>query len=711
MEKFKIMMCFVTVLACLNVSAQHDHHDDKCDSITHRHLSEVNVRGALLGKLSFQMQTIGTHTLQSHGVMTPADALHHVPGVSLTRDGTWATSVNIRGFSAARLLFMVDGDRMQTATDLAGVLSTVDMGSLEGIEIVKGAGSVLVGSGAMGGVVNFISKRPAYSEHFDSNGSFSTGFNTVNGLWQNNLNVNFTNHDWYLAVDGSYRKAANTMTPMGLLNNSQFNDASWGIRGGMKNKENQELLVNYNHFEAWDVGLPGGSVFAENAHVRYLGFKRNQLSGEYIFTDVSDVVKNVRLKAYTQNISREVENIANPSTAIFPSSLNVTSGVKATSDLYFNHYHNMSVGVEAWQLNHQTKRMKILTTALDTLYMGEQPTPNAKMLDVGVFANYRWVLDPKYWKINTGVRLDFIRTANDTSFIEVFKYKYVNGVKTELPMNHGVLFADGQKTEPAYSVHMDIVYTPDEHNELVFSVANAYRVASIEERFRYIDQGGILSVGNPDLKTEKGFFANLNYNYKGRSLSVKADFFANYLFDLITEVRGDYNTYPLNVEVGSFLPHALPPFWIFTNVDKALYLGGEAELKWMISPSLELLTHASYVYAKDLTTNEHLELIPPLHGMAALHYHFNELLGGFAEMDWEYELENDHGAGQEPHRHAIFHAGLHTTPRKVGFASLQLFGGVHNIMNKAFEEHLSSLRGLNRQEPGRNFFVKAKVQW
>ena len=700
MSKIKIVILITVVLLNLKATAQHHLNGESTDTVTHRQLAEINIHGTLNGKLNFPLQTIGVHEIQGHGVMTPANALHHVPGVALSRDAIWATSINIRGFSESKLLFMVDGDRMQTATDIAGALSTVDMGSLESIEIVKGAGSVLFGTGAMGGIVNFVSRRPGYSSVFDSSGSFSTGFSTVNNLWQNNLNVNFSNHDWYLALDGSYRTAQNTMTPAGILNNSQFNDASWGLKGGMKNGENKELLVNYNHFEAWNVGLPGGSAFPANATVRYLGFARNQLSGEYIFTNLTPTVKELKLKAYTQNISRDVENIVNATTAIFPGSLNVTSGLKATADLYFNHYNTMTVGAEGWLRDHKTTRLKI-STASDTILIGEQPTPDAKMLDVGVFAHYKWVLDPKYWTINAGARMDFIRTANDTAFKEIFKYKYENGVKTEIPEDDKILFSKGQKIEPAYSAHIDIEYTPNNRHQLILSFANAYRVASLEERFKYIDQAGILRVGDPDLKPEKGFFANLNYVYKGRSLMVRTDIFANYLFDLITEKLGTYMTVDGNSEQA----------WVNTNVDRALYLGGEAELKWLITPDLEFTTHASYVYAMDVVTKEHLSLIPPLHGVASLHYHFHEKLGAYAEMDWEYEIENEHGAGQEVHRHAIFNAGFHTTPRRLGFADIQFFGGAHNILNKAYEEHLSSLRGINRLEPGRNFFVKAKLMW
>lgn len=693
-----ILLTLAAFLFPVIAYSQQDHHghvqnNEVSDSLAHQYISEITVQGILANKLNFPYQMIHGEEAVSHGFITPANALHHVPGVALSRDAIWATSVNIRGFSEAKLLFLVDGDRMQTATDIAGVLSTVDMGNLEKIEVVKGAGSVIYGTGAMGGVVNFITKRPGYTTAFQTTGNVMTGFHTVNNLWENNLNVNLTNRDWYLAFDGSYRMAQNTRTPEGTLTNSQFNDASWGLKGGMRNGDDQELLVNYNHFEAWDVGLPGGSVFTPNATVRYMGFTRNQLSGEYIFTDLSYMLKMLSLKAYTQNIKREVENIVNPTTAVFPGSFNVTSGLKATADLYFNDYETMIVGIEGWNRDQQTSRMKI-STASDTIVIREQPTPKVNLFDIGVFAQHKWVVDPKYWTINTGLRLDFIRIANDTAFREISKYKYVNGVRTEMPANETVLFFKRTKNEIAYSAHIDVAYKPADRHKLILSLANAYRVASIEERFKYIDQQGKLLVGNPDLKPEKGLFSNLSYAYTGKKLSINTDVFANYLFDLIAEKEGNY---------------AGKAAWINTNIDRALYLGGELDLKWLVTHDLEFETHASYVYAVDATTKEHLPFIPALHGIVKLHYHFHDKIGAYAEMDWEYESDEEHGEQHEAHRHAIFNAGFHTTPREIGLIKLQFMGGVQNLLNLAYEEHLSSLRGINRLEPGRNIFLKAKV--
>lgn len=669
------------------------------DTIKHRNIKEIVVYGLKSNSVVLPSVEVSKQNIEKISAFTPADALQHATGISLSRDGIWATSVNVRGFSEQRLLILTDDDRILTATDISAALSTVDMNSVEKIEVIKGAASVIYGSGAMGGVVNFISERPEYTQLLHTKGNVTSGYNTVNKLWANSANVQLTNSDWYLTVNGIYRTAQNTMTPDGLLKNSQFNDAAWGIKGGKKFGDNQEFLVNYNHFEAWNVGLPGGSAFPATAVVRYLGVNRNQLSGEYIFTELNDIIKKLSIKAYNQNISRDVENQVNAMTRILPSSLNQTSGVKAIADLYFNDYNTMKVGAESWVRKQKTSRLKMVYPS-DTVFIAEQPTPNASMFDAGVFAQYRWIISPKYFTLNSGVRLDFIRTENDTSFLEVFKYKLIPGDRLYLPANRKVLFLPATSYNLSYAAHIDLEYTPLKQHRFVLSLANAYRAASIEERFKYIDQAGTLRVGNPGLKPEKGFFSNLNYTYRNNNLKVDVDLFANYLFDLITEKSEIYSN-------GGVISERL----INTNVDEAMFTGAEVELNWILSKQFWIISNASYTRARDINTNTFLPQIPPLHGEFSLNYRMEKKFE--AALTVLAAVDQNQVAAKEPTTkgHVIFNFDIHSVPFVLKNSYLQLFAGADNILNTAYYNHLSTTRGINRLEPGRNIFVKVKWGW
>lgn len=655
-------------------------------------LNELKVYSLATNNLTLPYIAVDNKTIEIKNFNTPADALQAETGMWVARDGVWASSINVRGLSEQRLLFLVDKDRLQSATDIAGVLSTVDMSAIEKIEVIKGSGSVIYGTGAMGGVVNFVSKRPTYSDDYITSGKISTGFSTVNNLWRNTLNINFTNKTWYIALNGSYRTAKDAQTPTGILQNSQFNDASWGLKGGMKYGDTQELLVNYNHFEAWDVGIPGGNAFSTNATVRYASIKRNQLSGEYLFKEISSFIKELRIKAYTQNISCDVENKPNATNLILPASLNTTSGISATAELYFNDYNTITAGLESWVRNSETNRMKI-QLGQDTTVITENPTPRAQMLDVGLFSVYKKVIDPRHLNMNFGARLDYIRTLNDTSFNRLKYYKIADGVQTAIPFTKTSIFDANVNHNISYALHIDLNYSPISKHKFSLQFANAYRVASIEERFKYIDLGNGVRLGDPNLKPEKGLFSNLSYTLTENKLLMKLDFFGNFLYDLITETKTSPTTYQ-NV-----------------NIDQAFLTGAEFELNWLINKSFKFNTNGSFVYARNVKEKTFLPQIPPAHGLVSLSYFGNKKLETTLSVFWTAAQRNIAPTETVTNGYILLNYDIHSTPLKYRNSYFQIFAGVDNILDKAYKNHLFSNRGLDFYEPGRNFFAKLKWSW
>ncbi|MDE2028479.1 MAG: TonB-dependent receptor, partial [Candidatus Omnitrophica bacterium] len=72
------------------------------------------------------------------------------------------TQINMGQFgesSTANVLILVDGRRLNTADLAAPDLSLIDLNSVDHIEIIQGAGSVLYGDNADGGVINIVTKK------------------------------------------------------------------------------------------------------------------------------------------------------------------------------------------------------------------------------------------------------------------------------------------------------------------------------------------------------------------------------------------------------------------------------------------------------------------------------------------------------------------------------------------------------------------------
>ena len=83
------------------------------------------------------------------------------PGVLVQKTANGKGSPFIRGFTGFRNLLLIDGIRLNHAAFREGpnqYWATVDPLSVSRIELIKGQGSVLYGSDAIGGTVNVITK-------------------------------------------------------------------------------------------------------------------------------------------------------------------------------------------------------------------------------------------------------------------------------------------------------------------------------------------------------------------------------------------------------------------------------------------------------------------------------------------------------------------------------------------------------------------------
>ena len=97
---------------------------------------------------------------------TTADLLASSGEVFIQKSQQGGGSPMIRGFSTNRLLYSVDGVRMNTAIFRSGNIQNVislDAFATENTEIMFGPGSVIYGSDAIGGVMSFTTLTPQFS--------------------------------------------------------------------------------------------------------------------------------------------------------------------------------------------------------------------------------------------------------------------------------------------------------------------------------------------------------------------------------------------------------------------------------------------------------------------------------------------------------------------------------------------------------------------
>lgn len=103
--------------------------------------------------------------------------LYSIPGVEMGMHG-YVTSIKIQGYSADYYAFLIDGEEIAGLKSGSPDFSRLSPENIERVEVIKGAGSALYGSSAIGGVVNIITKQAK-----EPISGYLTGSYTMPGEW------------------------------------------------------------------------------------------------------------------------------------------------------------------------------------------------------------------------------------------------------------------------------------------------------------------------------------------------------------------------------------------------------------------------------------------------------------------------------------------------------------------------------------------------
>lgn len=113
-----------------------------------------------------KIDVTGARQIEFVNPQTSADLLANTGKVFVQKSQLGGGSPMIRGFATNRLLLSVDGVRMNNAIFRGGNLQNVisiDPFAIHNTEVIFGPGSVIYGSDAIGGVMNFYTKKAEFS--------------------------------------------------------------------------------------------------------------------------------------------------------------------------------------------------------------------------------------------------------------------------------------------------------------------------------------------------------------------------------------------------------------------------------------------------------------------------------------------------------------------------------------------------------------------
>ena len=137
----------------------------------------------------------------------------------------------IRGFEANKILLVIDGVRMNNAIYRSGHLQNVlriDPMVLNQAEVLFGAGSVIYGSDALGGVIHFTSMQPEFAKtkKFETKSGFSASFQSAANFFSVHTHVALSWEKWASLTSISY----NSFDDLTIGNNRTSKWENNGIR-------------------------------------------------------------------------------------------------------------------------------------------------------------------------------------------------------------------------------------------------------------------------------------------------------------------------------------------------------------------------------------------------------------------------------------------------------------------------------------------------
>jgi len=175
-----------------------------------------------------KIDVIKSEVISGSGSPNFTEALTKIPGVDMISKGSGISKPVIRGLAMNDILVLNNGVRYENYQYSDHHPLGIDEFGIESVEVIKGPASLLYGSDAIGGVVDFVKEKPApigqiigdYNMQLYSNSQGAT----------TNLGVKGASQNFFWGIRGGGKTNADYYQGGGeLVPNSRFNE--WSVKG------------------------------------------------------------------------------------------------------------------------------------------------------------------------------------------------------------------------------------------------------------------------------------------------------------------------------------------------------------------------------------------------------------------------------------------------------------------------------------------------
>ncbi|MBJ9596726.1 TonB-dependent receptor [Citrobacter werkmanii] len=537
------------------------------------------------------IQVIDRQTLQNSTNVSIADDLKDIPGVEVTDNAlAGRKQIRIRGEASSRVLILIDGQVVsyQRAGQNYGAGLLIDESALERIEVVKGPYSVLYGSQAIGGVVNFITKKGGDKPLA---GSIKAVYNSATAGWEESAAAWGSIENFDYRINGSYSDQGDRDTPDGRLSNTNFRNNGQGVWLGY-NLDRHKIGLSLDRYklstQTW-FNDPEGQF--DDFSVKIPKLEREKVGLFYDYAADGDYLKKIHIDAYNQTIERKFENRVK-TTQVIPS-----PSIKA---LTVNNQTNTN---DKQYTQGVTLQGNFSLPANNELVIGTQYQHDKVKQDTD--GNTRQTAATGYFDIQTRTLSHIEAEQSNTSLFAQNDWRFADNWTWTVGARQYWLSSklnrnDTQTTQSSgttwqsaggNSVHDDelvtstsLRYSGFKDLELRAAYAQGYVFPTLTQLFMQTSAGGSVTYGNPDLKAEHSNNYELGARYKGGMWLIDGAIYYSEAKDYIASLACAGNPV-CNGNSNS----SRGGYFYYDNIDRAKTWGMELSAEyngWAVSPYL-----------------------------------------------------------------------------------------------------------------------------
>lgn len=470
--------------------------------------------------------TIKPDDITFNNPQTVADLLGNTGKVFIQKSQQGGGSPMIRGFSTNRLIYVVDGVRMNTAIFRTGNIQNVislDGFAVESAEVLFGPGSVLYGSDAIGGVMSFQTLTPKLSlkdGETKISGKAVARYSTVNTEKTGHFDFNIGRKKWASITSVSY---------------NDFGDLRMGKNGPddylkpfiVERQDNEDIFkvnpdslvqspsgytqynitqkIRFKPNENWDIQyglhISETSTFARyDRHLRLRNGKPRYAEWDYgpqtwsmNQLKVSHFVSNDIYDQFTLNVayqtfgeSRIDRDLNEVNRQIQIEDVNAWSAnvdfIKALSDK-----QKLFYGLE-FVANDVTSTGSFQNSITGVQSNGPSRYPKSTWSSYGVYINYQHTMSD-LWSLQAGTRYN--QFALDATYDTTF-----------FPFS----FTTSSNSNGALTGSLGIVFRPTKTWSIFANLSTGFRAPNVDDTGKVFDSTiGSVTIPNPDVRAEYAY--------------------------------------------------------------------------------------------------------------------------------------------------------------------------------------------------------------